>query len=197
MPSSDPDSLQFITIEGLLRYGEAFVRIPRTSPDAISLPATPSARSDRAARAREAMVAIRAFADRAHEGFSSAADYRTARRSLLDDACGGDALVFFAAWNCLLAEGALAPLFAGAVGTVRKPARRRPVAIVPRAQLTLQLAEGRIVLDLGDDRFWLLPRESPTARCFSRCVTACRKSKARPIASDAAWPICWTLNGAA
>jgi len=159
MPSSDPDSLQFITIEGLLRYGEAFVRIPRTSPDAISLPATPSARSDRATHAREAMIAIRAFADRAHEGFSSAADYRTARRSLLDDACGGDALVFFAAWNCLLAEGALAPLLQAPVGTVRKPARRRPVAILPRTQLTLQLAEGRIVLDLGDDRYWLLPRD--------------------------------------
>ena len=36
---------------------------------------------------------------------------------------------------------------------------RRPVAIVPRTQLTPQLAEGRIVLDLGDDRFWLLPRD--------------------------------------
>src|SRR5207245_747004 len=31
--------------------------------------------------------------------------------------------------------------------------------IVPRAQLTPQLAEDRIVLDLGDDRFWLLPRD--------------------------------------
>ena len=144
-------------LKGFSDTVEAFVRIPRTSPDAISLPATPSARSDRAARLREAMVAIRAFADRAHEGFSSAADYRTARRSLLDDACGGDALVFFAAWNCLLAEGALAPLLQAPVGTVRKPARRRPVAILPRTQLTLQLAEGRIVFDLGMIGYSLLP----------------------------------------
>lgn len=45
------------------------------------------------------------------------------------------------------------------IGSVLKPTQRRPVAIVPRAQLTPQLAAGRIVLDLGDERFWLLPRE--------------------------------------
>ena len=78
---------------------------------------------------------------------------------LLDEACGGDALVFFAAWNRLLAEGALGPFLQAPIGTVQKPTRRRPVAIVPRTQLTLQLAEGRIVFDFGDDRYWLLPRD--------------------------------------
>ncbi|MER3423285.1 MAG: hypothetical protein C4293_08690, partial [Nitrospiraceae bacterium] len=65
--------------------------------------------------------------------------------------------VFFAAWNRLAAEGVLSPLLQAPIGTVQKPMRRRPVSIVPRAHLTPQLAEGRIVLDLGDDRFWLLP----------------------------------------
>jgi 6-phosphofructokinase 1 len=78
---------------------------------------------------------------------------------VIDDACAGDQLVFFAAWNRLLAEGALQPLLRAPIGSVLKPTQRRPVAIVPRAQLTPQLADGRIVLDLGDERFWLLPRE--------------------------------------
>jgi 6-phosphofructokinase 1 len=158
MPS-DHEALDFVTIEGLVRYGEVFARTPRIAADHIALPSGSPTVSDRIHRAREATDAIHEFVSRAQGGFSSAADYRKARRRLLDDACGGDALVFFAAWNRLLAEGALAPLLQAPIGTVRKPSRRRPVAIVPRTQLTLQLAEGRIVLDLGDDRYWLLPRD--------------------------------------
>ena len=67
--------------------------------------------------------------------------------------------MFFAAWNALLAAGELAPLFRVPIRSAQKPTHRRPVAIVPRAQLTPQLAEDRIVLDLGEDRFWLLPRD--------------------------------------
>jgi 6-phosphofructokinase 1 len=158
MPS-DHEALDFVTVEGLIRYGEVFARTPRIAADHIALPSGSPTVSDRIHRAREATNAIHEFVSRAQGGFSSAADYRMARRRLLDDACGGDALVFFAAWNRLLAEGALAPLLQAPIGTVRKPTRRRPVAIVPRTQLTLQLAEGRIVLDLGDDRYWLLPRD--------------------------------------
>jgi 6-phosphofructokinase 1 len=158
MPS-DPEALGFVTLEGLLHYGEALAHTARIAPDHISLPPFASVTTDRIHRAREATDAIRTFAVRIQEGFSSAADYRVARRRLLDDACGGDTLVFFAAWNYLVAEGALASLVQTPVGTVRKPTRSRPVAIVPRTQLTLQLAEGRIVLDLGDDRYWLLPRD--------------------------------------
>jgi 6-phosphofructokinase 1 len=158
MPS-DHEALDFVTVEGLIRYGEVFARTPRIAADHIALPSGSPTVSDRIHRAREATDAIHEFVSRAQGGFSSAADYRMARRRLLDDACGGDALVFFAAWNRLLAEGALAPLLQAPIGTVRKPTRRRPVAIVPRTQLTLQLAEGRIVLDLGDDRYWLLPRD--------------------------------------
>jgi 6-phosphofructokinase 1 len=105
------------------------------------------------------MERLHGFVDSAQKGFPDAASYRAARRALIDHACGGDDLVFFAAWNKLLAEGALVPLLNAPIGAIKKPARRRPVAIVPRANLTPQLAEGRIVLDLGDDRFWLLPRD--------------------------------------
>ncbi|MDQ6733072.1 MAG: 6-phosphofructokinase, partial [Nitrospirota bacterium] len=158
MPS-DHEALDFVTLDGLLRYGEAMSHAARIAPEHISLPSAPPAVSDRITRAREATDAMLLFATRAQHGFVSAADYRLARRRLLDDACGGDALVFFAAWNRLVAEGALGPLLQAPIGTVQKPTRRRPVAIVPRTQLTLQLAEGRIVLDLGDDRYWLLPRD--------------------------------------
>jgi 6-phosphofructokinase 1 len=158
MPS-DYEALDFVTLEGLLRYGEAMSQAARIAPEHISLPSTPPAVSDRIARARQATDAMLLFANRVQHGFASAADYRLARRRLLDEACGGDALVFFAAWNRLVAGGALGPLLQAPIGTVQKPTRRRPVAIVPRTQLTLQLAEGRIVLDLGDDRYWLLPRD--------------------------------------
>ena len=158
MPSNH-EALDFVTIEGLLRYGEVFARTPRIAADHIALPSGSPVVADRIHRAREATDAIHEFVTHAQAGFSTAAEYRMARRRVLDDACGGDALVFFAAWNLLLAEGALTPLLQAPIGTVCKPTRRRPVAIVPRTQLTLQLAEGRIVLDLGDDRYWLLPRD--------------------------------------
>jgi 6-phosphofructokinase 1 len=158
MPS-DYEALDFVTLEGLLRYGEAMLQATRIASEHISLPSPPPAVSDRIARACQATDAMLLFANRVQHGFASAADYRLARRRLLDEACGGDALVFFAAWNRLVAEGTLGPLLQAPIGTVQKPTRRRPVAIVPRTQLTLQLAEGRIVLDLGDDRYWLLPRD--------------------------------------
>ena len=158
MPS-DHEALDFVTIEGLLRYGEVLARTPRIAGDRIALPSGSPAVSDRIHRARQATGAIHQLVTRAQEGFSSSAEYRIARRQVLDEACAGDALVFFAAWNRLLAEGALTSLLQAPIGTVRKPTRRRPVAIVPRTQLTLQLAENRIVLDLGDDRYWLLPRD--------------------------------------
>src|SRR5512143_764035 len=150
------DPLDFVTIEGLLAYGEEFARRP--SPDGVLLPPAPPPSNDRAGRARAAMEQIAAFVQTAQSGFPGADAYRAARKAVIDEACAGDDLVFFAAWNRLLVEGKLQPLLRAPIGSVLKPTRRRPVAIVPRAQLTPQLAEGRIVLDLGDERFWLLPR---------------------------------------
>ena len=155
--SAETDRLDFVTIEGLLAYAEALTR--RSLHERVTLPAPPPASPDRASRARSAMDLLRAFAQRSRAGFADAAAYRAARQALILDVCGGDALVFYAAWNKLLAEGELSPLYRAPIGVVQKPSHRRPVAIVPRAHLTPQLAEGRVVLDLGDERFWLLPRD--------------------------------------
>ncbi|MEW6324031.1 MAG: 6-phosphofructokinase [Nitrospirota bacterium] len=150
--------LEFAAIERLLAYGEALARCPRA--DGAEPPGPPTPRTtERAARARAAAGSIRGFVERARAGLPDAARYRAERRALIDGACGGDELIFYAAWNRALAEGALAPLLRAPIGPVQKPTRRRPVAIVPRAHLTPQLVEGRIVLDLGDERFWLLPRD--------------------------------------
>lgn len=151
------DQLDFVTLEGLLAYGETLAR--RVSSGRYLLPPSPPPSTDRPERARAALDRIKAFIQRAQAGLPSAEAYRTARQTLLTEACGGDPVVFFAAWNLLLARGELAPLYRAPIGATQKPTHRRPVAIVPRTQLTPQLAEGRIVLDLGDDRFWLLPRD--------------------------------------
>ncbi len=156
MPS-DVEQLGFVTVEGLLAYGEALLH--REAGDKITLPPAPPEISDRARKVEPAMEALRALVRRAQAGFPGAEAYRTARSAVIADACAGDELIFFAAWNKLLAQDELAPLYRAPIGHVQKPTLRRPAAIVPRAHLTPQLAEGRIVLDLGDDRFWLLPRD--------------------------------------
>ena len=121
----------------------------------VNAPAPPPSTEDRTKLTHAAMDRLRRFVQEAQSGFPGAAAYRAARRAVLEEACGGDELVFYAAWNRLVAEGVMQPLLRAPIGSVLKPAHRRPVAIVPRVQLTPQLAEGRIVLDLGDDRFWL------------------------------------------
>jgi 6-phosphofructokinase 1 len=153
----EESALSFVTIPGLLAYGEWLAARP--AMDGVTLPPAPPPASNRVSQAEQAMKAVRSFVEQASKGFHDAAAYRSARAAVVQKACGGDGLVFYAAWNKLLADGDLSPLFRAPVGSVQKPVRRRPVAIVPRAHLTPQLAEGRIVLDLGDDRFWLLPRD--------------------------------------
>lgn len=155
--NSEEKELSFVTLEALLAYGETLSR--RAATEGVSLPPPPPPATDRLRRAEAVKQHIRSFVERAQAGFPSAEAYRAARRTLIDKGCGGDDLVFFAAWNRVLAEGGLTPFYRAAIGSVQKPIGRRPVAIVPREHLTPQLAEGRIVLDLGDDRFWLLPRD--------------------------------------
>jgi 6-phosphofructokinase 1 len=150
--------LEFVTPDGLVRLGEALARRGPSVDGVNPLPA-PLEEADRAARAGVARAAVREFVDRLRAGTPSAATYRAARQALVEAACNNDPLVFYAAWNCALAEGALAPLLRAPIGRTTKPIRRRPVAIVPRSQLTPELTGDRIVLDLGDDRFWLLPRD--------------------------------------
>ncbi|MEE8125728.1 MAG: 6-phosphofructokinase [Nitrospirales bacterium] len=155
--SFDNDTLDFVTVDGLLTYGEALARRPPV--EGIQFPSPPVDSKNRPQRAQEAMVAIRGLVQQARTGFANAAAYKDARHTLIHQACGGDALVFFAAWNQLLAQGELSSLFRAPIGATKKPIRRRPVAIVPREHMTPHLAEGRIVLDIGDDRFWLMPRD--------------------------------------
>ncbi|MGH7230260.1 MAG: 6-phosphofructokinase [Nitrospiraceae bacterium] len=158
--ASESGGMDFVTLTGLIAYGETLAQQSlQHSADTVTFPSLPPPSHDRPDRARKAMPHIMAFLDRALKGMPDAGAYRAARRAVIKDGCGGDDLVFFAAWNKLVAEGGLTPLLHAPIGTVQKPARRRPVAIVPRAHLTSQLAEGRIVLDLGDERFWLLPRD--------------------------------------
>jgi 6-phosphofructokinase 1 len=152
-------ALDCVTIERLLAYGETLARSPRVDGAAPPPPPPPRAVEQRAAHARTALEAIRNFVGRVQEGLPDGAAYAAARETVLKEACGGDQLVFYAAWNRLLVEGGLTPLLRAPIGRVQKPLQRRPVAIVPRAYLTPQLVEGRVVLDLGDERFWLLPRD--------------------------------------
>ena len=185
--------LDFVTIEGLLAYAEEFAG--HSAAADVQLPSHVQA-GGRAKRAQMAMDSLRGFVQDAQQGFPGAAAYRSARRTVIEDVCAGDELVFYAAWNRLLAEGGLQSLLRAPIGSVLKPAHRRPVAIVPRAQLTPQLAEGRIVLDLamtdsGSCRgIWRI------GRCSLRCVMASRAWRARPTVSAAGWPISSTRNEA-
>ena len=153
----DNDTLDFVTVDGLLAYGE--VLAGRSPVEGIQFPALPGASMDRTEQVHKAIVAIRGLVQQAQTGFRDAAAYYDARQALIHQACGGDDIVFFAAWNQLLAQGELSTLYHAPIGATQKPIRRRPVAIVPRPQMTPELAEGRIVLDIGDDRFWLMPRD--------------------------------------
>ena len=155
--SFDKESLDFVTVDGLLAYGEALAGRPPV--EGIQFPSPPGASTNRTEHVQKAMVAIRGLVQQAQRGFLDAAAYKKARHTLIHQACGGDALVFFAAWNQLLAQGELSSLFRAPIGDTKKPIRRRPVAIVSRPHMTPSLAEGRIVLDIGDDRFWLMPRD--------------------------------------
>ena len=149
--------LEFVNVHALLSYGEAMVNASRT--EGANLPPNPQPASDRENKVESAKEAIRQFVSRSEKGFTTAEVYRTERLAIIDQTCAGDALVFYAAWNQLLVEGSLSPLLRASIGLIQKPSPRRLAAIVPRDQLTPQLVEGRIVLDLGNDRFWLLPRD--------------------------------------
>ena len=117
--------LEFVTVEGLLAYGRALAR--RASERGLVQPTLREASGDDADRVHVKMEQLRSFVERSKSGFATAEAYQSARESLIDDP-----LVFFAAWNALLAEGSLQPLLRATIGSVAKPTYRRPVAIVPR-----------------------------------------------------------------
>src|SRR3989449_8014159 len=89
------DQLDFVTLEGLLAYGEVLAH--RTAGEGMVLPPAPSPSADRSRRAPEAKEKIRALVQRAQNGFLTAEEYRGARRGLVDAGCGGRERRLFAA----------------------------------------------------------------------------------------------------
>src|SRR4029078_2779972 len=98
------NQLDFVPIEGLLAYAEDFAR--RAPAADVESPAPPPSTDHRLKLAQAAMDSVRRFVREAQGGFSGAAAYRAGRRAVIEEACGGDPLVFYAAWNRLVAEGA-------------------------------------------------------------------------------------------
>ena len=95
------NQLDFVTIEGLLAYAKDFAGRPPAAD--VKPPAPPPSTEDRITLAHAAMDRLRRFVQEAQSGFTGAAAYRAARRAVLEEACGGDELVFYAAWNRLVA----------------------------------------------------------------------------------------------
>src|SRR5690348_1864736 len=119
------NQLDFVTLEGLFAYAEEMSRWA-PAPD-VESPAPSPSTANRLKLAQAAMERLRRSVEEAQGGFSGAPAYRAARRAVLEEACGGDPLVFYAAWNRLVAEGAMQPLLRAPIGSVQKPANHRPV----------------------------------------------------------------------
>ena len=99
--SSDKEPLHFVTIDGLLVYGEALAKRPFA--EGIQLPSPPLATMNRSKYVQGAMLAIKGLVEQVQTGVMDAAAYNNARQKLIHQACEGDDIVFFAAWNQLLA----------------------------------------------------------------------------------------------
>src|SRR3989304_8208832 len=87
MTGSGEKGLEFVTIEGLLAYGEAMADCPRVK--GAHPPPRPAPSNHRVQQVQAAMEQIRQFVNRAQAGFPDAEAYRTAREALLKEACGG------------------------------------------------------------------------------------------------------------
>src|SRR2546428_938739 len=74
------DQLDFVTLEGLLAYGEVLAH--RTAGEGMVLPPAPCPSADRSRRARAALEEIRAVCQRPQKGLPTAAEYKGARRGL-------------------------------------------------------------------------------------------------------------------
>lgn len=101
--------LDFVTVEGLLAYGRALAR--RASERGLVHPPPRETSGDDSDRVHVKMEQLRSFLSRSQSGFANAEEYRSAREGLIDDQ-----LVFFAAWNALLAEGSLQSLLRAPIG---------------------------------------------------------------------------------
>ena len=111
------ENMDFVTIDGLLSYAEAIAQRPPVEgadPPPTVLPVV-----DRPQRAQQAMAAIKGLVERARNEFVTAGAYREARQAVIQQECGGDEFVFFAAWNQLLARGELAALLRAPIGATK------------------------------------------------------------------------------
>ena len=85
--NGETENLEFVTLEGLLTYGEALAR--RQHMDGVELPRPLGDSVDRSQRAREVLGAIRTFVQGAQKGFPDAAAFRVARQNVVENDCGG------------------------------------------------------------------------------------------------------------
>jgi len=92
--SSPQEALSFVSIEGLLAYGELLSRQGLRA--GVSFPSPPPPTKDRAAWAKKALPALKAFS---RVTYPNAAAYRAEKARILDQNCQEDALIFYAAWR--------------------------------------------------------------------------------------------------
>ena len=154
------EQFEFVTLDGLLAYGELLAQ--RTSSDRAVLPPSPPPITDRRRRAEQGTTELRTFIQGLPAGLPSAEAYRAARHRLMADACGGDPLVFYAAWNLLLARGDLAPLYRAPIGATQKTRASPPGG--HRAASQSDPAAGRGPHRLGSGRRPVLAASSGLGR---------------------------------
>lgn len=154
---TEKNELDFISPGALLEYGKALIEMPRTG--GVRLPESHVSSKQPLKNVKTAETAIKKLVKRTSNKHLSAGEFRNSRQEIIQKSCEGDSLAFYAAWNNLLSKGELTPLLRTSIGKIQKPFYRRLTTIVSRSNLTPELVEGRIVLDLGQDRFLLLPRE--------------------------------------
>lgn len=154
---SEINETGIFTAASLLEYGLSMVNAPRT--DGVSLPSYSKSKGRSENKLNAARSAVKDLVGKAQSDSLSADDYRSMRQQIIGEVCSGDQIVFYAAWNSLVSEGALTPILRTSIGRIQKPFHRRHPAIVSRGDLAPGLIEGRVVLDLGNGKFLLLPRE--------------------------------------
>ncbi|MBI5428663.1 MAG: 6-phosphofructokinase [Nitrospinae bacterium] len=88
----------------------------------------------------------------------SYAAYHEQKRELVLRQCGGNDILFALAWNESVRDpGFRRQVFAAKIGKGYEKPRTRPRALVDRKDVTANLLEGKIVVDLPNDKLLLLP----------------------------------------
>ena len=178
-------------MDGLLAYMANHSRPTRL--ERIQLPPPlPRPPTDRSAHRPHST--IRTFVQRTQSGLPSAEAHRAARRGTADRSSRrGPGRVLCVEPRSRAANSRRC--IKAPIGTTQKPTHRRPVAIVPRRQLTRSSPKGESCSDLGDDRFWLLPRDLGDRTLFLTMRHGVSEVEARR-ASAGDWQTCWIPHAA-